>query len=66
MSMLTPEIVGLVKCTCGLWRRCMKECHMPNPPEYYKEVLEINQRLKSQNPDLSHPSSHTSPKESKL
>ncbi len=46
MVMLVPEIFGLVPCKCGLWRRCMRECENPNPPDYYKEVLEINQRLK--------------------
>ncbi len=44
----------------------MKECQLSDPPEYYKETLELNQRLKHQSADLTHPSSRASPKESKL
>ncbi len=47
MTMLTPEIVGLVHCTCGLWRRCAKECQLPSPPEYYKEALETTEKLRA-------------------
>ncbi len=53
--MLIPEIVGLVRCTCGLWKRCAKECQLPDPPDYYKEALETNEKLKHQSVDPNRP-----------